>query len=127
MNPSLPIWQIHSRIVAALRTGNRLVLVAPTGSGKTTQVPQMLLDAGLAEATPDRPFPPDPDMPPYTLPEPLLTADGRPIATADEWRRIVNEYGAFQKELTESGVLQSSALPSLSMLLGMTVVAEGLS
>ena len=45
---SLPIWAIHSRIVEALRLGNRLVLVAPTGSGKTTQVPQMLLDAGLA-------------------------------------------------------------------------------
>jgi ATP-dependent helicase HrpB len=45
---SLPIWQIHDPIVAALRNGNRLVLVAPTGSGKTTQVPQMLLDAGLA-------------------------------------------------------------------------------
>lgn len=44
----LPIWEIHSEILAALRTGNRLVLVAPTGSGKTTQVPQMLLDAGLA-------------------------------------------------------------------------------
>ena len=28
-----------------LRAGNRLVLVAPTGSGKTTQVPQMLADA----------------------------------------------------------------------------------
>jgi ATP-dependent helicase HrpB len=30
-----------------MRDGNRLVLVAPTGSGKTTQVPQMLLDSGL--------------------------------------------------------------------------------
>jgi ATP-dependent helicase HrpB len=45
---SLPIWQIHEPIVGAMRAGNRLVLVAPTGSGKTTQVPQMLLDAGLA-------------------------------------------------------------------------------
>jgi ATP-dependent helicase HrpB len=45
---SLPIWQIHSHLIAALGSGNRLVLVAPTGSGKTTQVPQMLLDAGLA-------------------------------------------------------------------------------
>ncbi|HYV27037.1 MAG TPA: DEAD/DEAH box helicase, partial [Candidatus Eisenbacteria bacterium] len=49
LNPrSLPIWDIHSPILAALRASNRLVLVAPTGSGKTTQVPQMLLDAGLA-------------------------------------------------------------------------------
>jgi len=45
---SLPIWQIHSGIVEWLRQGGRLVLVAPTGSGKTTQAPQMLLDAGLA-------------------------------------------------------------------------------
>jgi ATP-dependent helicase HrpB len=44
---SLPIWEIHSQIVDSLRTGNRLILSAPTGSGKTTQVPQMLLQAGL--------------------------------------------------------------------------------
>lgn len=45
---ALPIWKIHADILHTLRAGNRLVLVAPTGSGKTTQVPQMLLDAGIA-------------------------------------------------------------------------------
>src|SRR6059036_4129413 len=48
MPQDLPIWHIHADIVATLQSTNRLVLVAPTGSGKTTQVPQMLLDAGLA-------------------------------------------------------------------------------
>ena len=48
MPRELPIWQIHAEIVATLQKGHRLVLVAPTGSGKTTQVPQMVLDAGLA-------------------------------------------------------------------------------
>ena len=45
---ALPIWKIHADILRTLHVGNRLVLVAPTGSGKTTQVPQMLLDAGIA-------------------------------------------------------------------------------
>jgi len=45
---ALPIWKIHADILRTLQGGNRLVLVAPTGSGKTTQVPQMLLDAGIA-------------------------------------------------------------------------------
>lgn len=48
MPQDLPIWRIHEAILGALRDGNRLVLVAPTGSGKTTQVPQMILEAGLA-------------------------------------------------------------------------------
>jgi ATP-dependent helicase HrpB len=45
---ALPIWKIHTDILRTLQAGNRMVLVAPTGSGKTTQVPQMLLDAGIA-------------------------------------------------------------------------------
>ena len=44
---SLPIWEIHSQITRSLQPGNRLILSAPTGSGKTTLVPQMLLQDGL--------------------------------------------------------------------------------
>jgi ATP-dependent helicase HrpB len=43
----LPIYELDEEIVAALREGNRLVLEAPTGSGKSTQVPQILLDGGV--------------------------------------------------------------------------------
>jgi ATP-dependent helicase HrpB len=43
----LPIFDIERRLVEALKTQKRVVLTAPTGSGKSTQVPQMLLAAGL--------------------------------------------------------------------------------
>ena len=43
----LPIYELEREIVARLGPGSRLILQAPTGSGKSTQVPQMLLDAGL--------------------------------------------------------------------------------
>ena len=48
MQPSdLPIHEIRPKLVAALKENQRLVLRAPTGSGKSTQVPQMLIDEGL--------------------------------------------------------------------------------
>ncbi len=43
----LPIFEIEQRLVETVRAQKRVVLTAPTGSGKSTQVPQMLLDAGL--------------------------------------------------------------------------------
>jgi ATP-dependent helicase HrpB len=39
----LPIYELEKTIVASLRTQGRLVVQAPTGSGKSTQLPQMLL------------------------------------------------------------------------------------
>jgi len=52
---SLPIWQIHSQIVSSAEHHPCLVIVAPTGSGKTTQVPQMLLDHGERSVSPGAP------------------------------------------------------------------------
>ena len=43
----LPIYEIERELVSLLRDQSRLVLQAPTGSGKSTQVPQMLLNHGL--------------------------------------------------------------------------------
>jgi ATP-dependent helicase HrpB len=46
----LPIWKVAGEIVRHLSQTNRLVLVAPTGSGKSTQVPQLLADSDLVAA-----------------------------------------------------------------------------
>jgi len=43
----LPIDDLEPEIAAALAEGNRLVLQAPTGSGKSTRLPQILLRRGL--------------------------------------------------------------------------------
>ncbi len=47
MSDRLPIYEIETDLVTTLQGTHRLVLQAPTGSGKSTQVPQMLLQHGL--------------------------------------------------------------------------------
>ena len=44
---SLPIQELREPLLSALGRQRRLILTAPTGSGKSTQVPQMLLDGGV--------------------------------------------------------------------------------
>lgn len=43
----LPIADLRDEVVRACRTHKRLIIQAPTGSGKSTQIPAFLLDAGL--------------------------------------------------------------------------------
>jgi ATP-dependent helicase HrpB len=43
----LPIFEIERALGETLRKQRRVILTAPTGSGKSTGVPQMLLDGGL--------------------------------------------------------------------------------
>lgn len=42
----LPIFELEHPLVAELEECSRLIIQAPTGSGKSTQVPQILLDHG---------------------------------------------------------------------------------
>jgi ATP-dependent helicase HrpB len=49
LNPtSLSITSLRADLARVLRAHDRVVLQAPTGSGKSTQVPQFVLDDGLA-------------------------------------------------------------------------------
>lgn len=50
MSRDLPIYEIESALVRELPRHRRAIVQAPTGSGKSTQIPQMLLDRGLLGA-----------------------------------------------------------------------------
>lgn len=50
MSPrELPIYELEAAIVDTLRREGRLIVQAPTGSGKSTQLPQLLLKHGFIE------------------------------------------------------------------------------
>ncbi len=43
----LPVHSIREELLKAVQTSGRLLLRAPTGSGKSTCVPPMMLDGGV--------------------------------------------------------------------------------
>ncbi|MBM3277941.1 MAG: ATP-dependent helicase HrpB [Candidatus Handelsmanbacteria bacterium] len=45
----LPILEVETQLTVHLHQANRLVLSAPTGSGKTTQVPQLIARSGAVD------------------------------------------------------------------------------
>src|ERR1019366_3689041 len=45
--PDLPITALKDDIVAAIREHQVVIIAGETGSGKTTQIPKMCLEAGL--------------------------------------------------------------------------------
>jgi ATP-dependent helicase HrpB len=50
MSPrDLPIYELESAVIQSLQSQRRLIVQAPTGSGKSTQLPQMLLRHGLLD------------------------------------------------------------------------------
>lgn len=50
MSPSeLPIYELEALVISTLRSQDRLIVQAPTGSGKSTQIPQMLLRHGFLD------------------------------------------------------------------------------
>src|SRR5687767_8358634 len=45
----LPIYELENAVITSLRVQGRLIVQAPTGSGKSTQIPQMLWRHGLLD------------------------------------------------------------------------------
>jgi len=79
--PALPVLQHAEQIVRQLREAQRLVLVAETGSGKTTQVPQVLARAGFTDAGR------------------IVVLQPRRLAARAVARRVAHEMGAREGDL----------------------------
>ncbi len=71
---NLPIWSIMPALIGAMGRGRNVVLTAPPGSGKSTQVPQAMLDEGLLKGA-------------------ILVVQPRRVACRAVARRVAEERG----------------------------------
>lgn len=80
MNTTLPIYEIVPELKASWKGYNRFLIHAPTGSGKSTQLPQILLSEGL-------------------VPEgKIVILEPRRLAARMLARRVAQEWGCEVKE-----------------------------
>jgi len=78
---TLPIYELETAVVDALRAEGRLIVQAPTGSGKSTQIPQMLLEHGLLDG-------------PDSFRGQVVVLQPRRLATRMLARRVSEEMGS---------------------------------
>jgi ATP-dependent helicase HrpA len=55
--PDLPVSEKKNEILAAIRAHQVVIVCGETGSGKTTQLPKICLEAGRRQTAPDRWWP----------------------------------------------------------------------
>ncbi len=91
----LPILAHQQEILSHLAAGNRLVLTAPTGSGKTTQIPQNLYRAFGAR---------------------IAVLQPRRLATRLVARRVATEMGAALGGLVGYQTRHDSALSAATSI-----------
>ena len=91
--PKLPIRAHAADIVGAVRANPVTVVIGETGSGKTTQIAQILLDAGLAGGQDGGGGDPPPATPDPAPPGGIAVTQPRRVAAVSVARRVAQEMG----------------------------------
>ncbi|KDN47150.1 P-loop containing nucleoside triphosphate hydrolase protein [Tilletiaria anomala UBC 951] len=101
----LPIWAGRDAIVKAVRENDTVILLGETGSGKTTQIPQFLYEAGFCGAASN-----SNDRSQNLL---IGVTQPRRVAAISLARRVAQEMGCPDPQSLSHAVLHGSAKGSM--------------